>query len=38
MWADQKMPLHGVTLGWGDGDRQWVEFSYAQLSMRQSSL
>jgi hypothetical protein len=29
MWADQKKPLHRVTLGWGDGDRQWVGFSYA---------
>jgi hypothetical protein len=29
MWADQKKPLHRVTLGWGDGDRQRVEFSYA---------
>jgi hypothetical protein len=29
MWADQKKPLHRVTLGWGDGDRQWAEFSHA---------
>ena len=33
-WAGQKVPLHRVTLGWADGDREWREGIYVAPHIR----
>lgn len=34
-WNDQQVPLHRVTLGWGEGDREWKDAQYFAPHIRQ---